>query len=276
MVATITWILTTVAMAILAVSLGALAVSSPEDVLGSQPITMNMSNINLNNQTLNRTEETPTPNTTSQEKLARGIVITNTSISFPYEVTVRFDSITVRDNHEYSRYNNAEYDLSAFVQGIRIPLTDRSFVGICGGAGDPLPCGLGDASEGETITFTPGTEVTVYLPATLPLSVFTAGQEVDECGIVDFDDPRGEILRQRLVETFKNNSLNWIQTIYEYQNRIAPSDDLSLVCPIDYNDRIGNIIKFYNPVDYGAGAHTNVYSSQSDFILRYTITVKPL
>jgi hypothetical protein len=181
----------------------------------------------------------------------------------------------VYDNHEHSRFNNAEYDLSAFVQGIRIPLTDRSFVGTCGGAGDPLPCGLGDASEGETITFTPGTEVTVYLPATLPLSIFTVGQEVDECGTINFDSPRAENLRQGLVETFKDNSLNWIQAIHVYQNQIAPSDDLSLICEIDSNDRIGNVIKFYNPVDYGAGAHTNVLNSQSDFVLRYTITVKP-
>jgi hypothetical protein len=56
---------------------------------------------------------------------------------------------------------------------------------------------------------------------------------------------------------------------------MVPSDDLSLICPIDSNDRIGNVIKFYNPVDYGAGAHTSVVSSTTDFILRYTITVKP-
>ena len=188
-------------------------------------------------------------------------------------MTVRFDSIYVVSNHEYTS-SSAEYDLSAFVQGIRIPLTDRSFEGICGGAGEPPPCGLGDASQGETVYFTPGTEVTVSLPDTLPLSIFTVGQEVDLCGRVDFDNPLGENLRQGLVETFRNNSLNWIDPINGYINRMVPSDDLSLICAIDSNDRIGNIIKFYNPVDYGAGAHS-VASSGADFILRYTITVKP-
>lgn len=65
---------------------------------------------------------------------------------------------------------------------------------------------LGDVSPGETIYFIPGTEVTVYLPDTLPLSIFTVGIEVDQYGRVDFDYVEDE--RQALVEVFKDNNLN--------------------------------------------------------------------
>ena len=71
--------------------------------------------------------------------------------------------------------------------------------------------GLGDASEGETIYFDPGAEVTVSLPDTLPLSIFTVGQEIDECGRVKFQ--YYEVEREKLVETFKNPSLNWLDPI---------------------------------------------------------------
>ena len=236
---------------------------------------MNPSNITTDNQTVNRTDETPKPNTTSQGNLAKGIVITNTSnsISFPYEITVRFDSITVDENHETTSYNNAEYDLSAFVQGIRVDLTDYSTGGGIWVGTEMPPFGLGDASEGETIYFDPGAEVTVYLPDTVPLSIFTVGQEIDECGRVKFQ--YYEVEREKLVETFKNPSLNWLDPIYNFL-RIVPSTDYSVICILGSdNDRIGNIIKFYNPVDYGAGAHTRVVSSANDFILRYTITVTP-
>jgi hypothetical protein len=47
-------------------------------------------------------------------------------------------------------------------QGNRISLTGSSFEGICGGAGDPPPCGLGDVSENQKKYFNPGTEVTVF------------------------------------------------------------------------------------------------------------------
>ena len=55
-----------------------------------------------------------------------------------------------------------------------------------------------------------------------------------------------------------------------------PSTDYSVICILGSdNDRIGNLIKFYNPVDYGKGAHTNVVSSTGNFTLRYTTTVTP-
>jgi hypothetical protein len=65
---------------------------------------------------------------------------------------------------------------------ILVDLTDASTGGGIYTGQDMPPFGLGDVSEGETVYFDPGTEVTVNLPKTLPLSIFTAGQEVDGCG----------------------------------------------------------------------------------------------
>ena len=248
-----------------------------------EPITMNISSITLDNQTSkNRTDyQTPKPNTTLQERFSKGIIIPDSSISFPYKVTVKFDSITVNDNHELTRFGNAEIDISAFVQGIIVDLTDASTRGEIH-TGDMPHTGLGDSSEGETIYFDPGTEVTVYLPRTIPLSIFTAGQEVDGCGRIDFNNPGIENQRLKLVETFKNNRLNWQEAIDKYLYLVTPSHDYSYYCAYDENERLGNLIKFYGPpgqsyepIGYGAGTHTNVVSDTGDFTLRYTITVTP-
>jgi hypothetical protein len=71
--------------------------------------------------------------------------------------------------------------------------------------------------------------------------------------------------------------LDWLEAVNHYLLlMMVPSYDNSVVCTFGSdNDRIGNLIKFYEPVDYGAGAHTNVVSSTGDFTLRYTITAKP-
>ena len=71
-------------------------------------------------------------------------------------MTVEFDSITVNDEHEGALSGDAEYDLSAYVQGLKVGLTDKSHRGrSCVGCDIPSP-GLDDVSEGETSrTFTP-------------------------------------------------------------------------------------------------------------------------
>ena len=287
MVAICISVLAIIAVAILVVPAGISAATSSEDssnittsTTSPESITMTPSNLTPDNQTSNRTDDTPRPNTTSQENLSRGIIITDNSISFPYKVTVTFDSITVNENHETTSYNNAEYDISALVQGIRVDLTESSSTIIRFGGPEMPRDGLGDASEGETIYFEPGTEVTVYLPKTMPLSIFTAGQEIDECGRAKFKGY--EYAREKLVETFKDPRLNWLEAIYKYLN-IVPSKDYSVICVLgSNNDVIGNLIKFYEPpgqsyepVGWGAGAHTNVVSDTGDFTLRYTITVTP-
>jgi hypothetical protein len=80
--------------------------------------------------------------------------------------------------------------LYAFVQGNVVDLTDTSI------PGDPyhypgeIPsAGLGDVSEGETIQFLPEARVTVDLPETTPLSIFTLGKELDSCGYYKEDSP---------------------------------------------------------------------------------------
>ena len=126
--------------------------------------------------------------TLQQQVYAKGITPGNSTINFPpptYKVKVKFDSIKVQETHDpgiFTSQGDGEYDLYAFVQGVPIGLTDRSYEGICGGSGNPLPCGLGDVSHGETVYFNPLAEVTVDIPETLPLSIFTAGVEVDNCG----------------------------------------------------------------------------------------------
>ena len=86
----------------------------------------------------------------------------------------------------------ANLNLSAFVQGKRVDLTEGSPASTCtrlvpGPVGrfgptylaQEYPCkALMNAEEGRTYQFNPGTEVTVALLATVPLSIFTVGSEV--------------------------------------------------------------------------------------------------
>jgi hypothetical protein len=82
-----------------------------------------------------------------------------------------------------------------------------------------------------------------------------------------------EKLRQGILEAFKGPPLNWFEPISE-QHEQVPWIDLSYLCAIGSpNDEIGNIIKVYNPPDYGADAQ-EVVSDSGDYTLRYTITAK--
>jgi hypothetical protein len=298
------WILVIIGVAIPGISADASVIALPESLsnvtsgaLESEPSPMLASISSLDNQITNRTDETSKPTATSQGNLSRGIVITNTSInfpcgpntrnlangivitntsiSFPCEITVRFDSFTAYDVHEFYLSSNGEFDLSAFVQGNRIDLTDNSVGGGIWVGTEMPPFGLGDASYNETIYFDPGTEVTVSLPDTQPLSIFTVGQEVDECGRIDFDDPNLENLRQEILQAFKGPPLNWFEAISKYQNNVrVPWYDGSFICAVgSLNDKIGNINQVYEPPDYGAGTHEEI-SDAGDFALRYTITAK--
>ena len=77
------------------------------------------------------------------------------------------------------------------------------------------------------------------------------------------------------MEAFKGQPLNWFEAISKYQNNLAPSEDSPVVCFYGSdNDKIGNVIKFYESPGFGAGAHS-VKSDTGDYTLRYTIIVKP-
>ena len=71
-----------------------------------------------------------------------------------YTVKVTFDSMTVHNNHEGLLSGDGEFDIVAYVHANRVGLTDPSGPG----------SGLWDVSEGETVSFDPGTEITVNLP----------------------------------------------------------------------------------------------------------------
>jgi hypothetical protein len=59
-----------------------------------------------------------------------------------------------------------------------------------------------------------------------------------------------------------------------YKGKDEPFADHVNRCGFDYNEDLGNIVQFYNPVNYSAGAHTAV-SEGGDYTLRYTINVTP-
>ena len=243
-----------------------------------ESITMTPSDLSPNNQTSNQTEADANKMLTLQEKLSKGIITDNT-IFTPriYQVTVIFDSITVHEDHEGLLSGDGEYMLYAFVQGNVVDLTDASI------PGDPyhypgeIPgLGLGDVSEGETVQFVKDTRVTVDLPETTPLSIFTVGKELDGCDFYQRENPFR--LPKDLIEIFKNPQLDWLTPITQYI-KFRNSDDC--ISPHD-SEVLGNIVKFYNPpgqsyepIGYGAGAHTNVVSSKGDYTLRYTIAVTP-
>ena len=250
-------------------------------VPSTESINMTSSNLSPGNQFSNITELEPKARLTIQEKLSKEIIPNVKIITLPtYKVTVKFDSITVNDGHEGALSGDAEYDLSAYVQGLKIGLTDKSHRGsLCAGCDIP-PHGLGDVSEGETVTFDPGTEVTVEIPETLPLSIFTVGEEVDRCGRGNHPDNEYD----RLITILQKPQDTWFDSIKAIQQNInthgCGSDPHNVF--INHNEVLGTITKFYfppgssyEPIGYGAGAHTKVPSDTGDFILRYTISVTP-
>ena len=122
--------------------------------------------------------------------------------------------------------------------------------------------------------FSPLAEITVDIPETLPLSIFTAGLEVDGCG----REPLRQQLNPDSMESIlKQPEEKWEPTIQFYADRYSAipfENSPSPFCVYNPSDRLGNIIQFYKPVGYGAGAHEE-FANNADYILRYTITVVP-
>jgi hypothetical protein len=222
----------------------------------------------------------------SQEKISKGtragaIIFPSSDI---YKVTVTFDSITVNDNHEGLFSGDGEYNLAAYVQGIKVGLTDASEPANCAGLGCTGGPALLDVSSGETVFFKPGTEVSIDLPGTVSLSIFTTGFEVDSCGLIKLPEGDSFTLDPQfpgltLVDVFKNPQLDWSSAVIAFLNYVLYHETCG---GYDDNDILGIIYKFYNPpghsyepIGWGAGSHTNVVSSTGDYTLRYTITVIP-
>ena len=213
---------------------------------------------------------------TLEEKLSKGI-IPDIKINTPpptHKVKVQFDSITVYEDHEGPLSGDAEYDLTAYVQGVKVELTDKTTgEGIWVGQDIP-PFGLGDVSEGETVTFDPDTEVTVEIPETLPLLIFTVGDEVDHSCRTKHPDN----IWDKLITILQKPQDTWfdsVKVIQQNENLNVCTSKFNNAALMNPSDILGIITKFYDPPDYGGGSHTSVVSDTGDFILKYTITVIP-
>ncbi len=192
-------------------------------------------------------------------------------------IKVTFDSITINYPHEpgfISTTSDAEFDLSVYVQGKRLDLTDSS-VNCYWAGGDFPPCGLGDSDWKETIRFNqPGQDlpaiITVDMPRNTPLSIFTVGQEVDECGRIpssSFPNKFSQVEESIVKNPIADERYSAVKAIQQKAN----SYDCDSTFEND-NEILGTINEFYDPPTYGIGQH-EVESSSGDFTLRYTIGV---
>jgi hypothetical protein len=222
----------------------------------------------------------------------------NTSITgdlFPpaYQVKTTFYNIKVHNDHDGTFRGDGEWDLAAFVQGIKVPLTEKSCrETIITSAGSVPPCGLGSIEGGTSAVFADfdkpldaGTSVTVDLPRTVPLSIFTAGIEEDDCRRAEFPDEDSQL---KLMSLMRDERLNWIEPIRNFISDVRAEDNLYTVSPTSDpicgysdlfagSDRLGNIIRFYEPIDYGkSDACIQDKSDSGDYTLCYKITVTPL
>ena len=213
-----------------------------------------------------------------------------------YRVKTTFYNIQVHNDHDGLARGNGEWDLVAFVQGIRVPLTEKSCRTNAITTGDSVAdCGLGSIEGGTTAYFGDlgkpldlGTSVIVDLPRTVPLSIFTAGIEEDDCGRAEIPDEKEQL---KLMSLMRDERLNWIEPIRQFIGNVRAVDNLYTVGvggndfdPIcGYSDlfagsdRIGNIIRFYEPIDYGkSDACIRDKSDSGDYTLCYRITVTAL
>jgi hypothetical protein len=183
-------------------------------------------------------------------------------------VTVTFDSITVHNRHDIGSFNDGEYYLVAYVQGKKVDLTHASGPG----------AGLWDVSDGETLTFKQNNVAITEIPNNIPLSIFTVGIESDAaaCDKGDYmtwDNVQAQRFRddpQHIWPLFDAPVSEWPTKISKLQKMI--NSFLHCAAVFDDDDTLGTISKIYDPPSYGAGAHTNVVSSNGDFTLRYTIS----
>jgi hypothetical protein len=215
-----------------------------------------------------------------------------------YRVKTTFYNIIVHNDHDGLARGNGEWDLFAFVQGIKVPLTEKSCrTNIITTAGSVPDCGLGSIEGGGGDAhfadlgkpLDSGTSVTVDLPRTVPLSIFTAGIEEDDCGRAEIPDEKEQ---QKLMLLMRDERLNWIEPIRDFIGSIAAianagssgvggNDGFDPICGysdlLAGSDKLGNIVRFYEPIDYGKSDRCIQDKSDSgDYTLCYRITVTPL
>lgn len=193
-----------------------------------------------------------------------------------YDVKVKFNSITVYNNHEAFGRGSGEFHVIAFIHGLAFDLTGATEFGVCGG--NPLHCGgLWDASQDITIPFRSGTSMTVRLPNAVPLTIFTLGEEVDGCNssLHKYLPDLRQFGPGWYLTTFSDPQYNWQnarQDIAEFQDQMGRPATCSWG---NDNDAVGTINEVYEAPNFNAGP-IEVRSSNGDFSLLYTISVEPV
>jgi hypothetical protein len=198
----------------------------------------------------------------------RGITIDEDALSQTlkpslYRVQVAFDIIHVSDNHEGLFSGTGEFDLAAYVQGRKVSLTDAA------------KGKLWDVGEPFAATFRPQPAVTVSIPSTSSLSIFTVGSEVDGCGRTAFPGELSSVATA-VLDTDINKVGYAIREIQKELNNVINQQGCT-----NENDILGTINKVYNVkngfgagFNYAVGVH-EVTSGLSDFRLTYNIRVYP-
>jgi hypothetical protein len=223
-----------------------------------------------------------------------------------YRANVKFDQITVHNDHEGALSGDGEYELFAYVHGLLVDLTKLS---------QWRDAGLTDVSSGETVKFRPGNFMAVNIDSTLPLTIVTAGTEHDGCkNSILPSNIQPVILSMAANETAKalgapNGTQRGQPNAAGSENKGSGPSTLGsagaaagtavgqayggpagaaigaavggyvssglskLACKVNPDDKIGILDEGYIPTSYGAGPHT-VQSDSKDYTLTYTIQVQ--
>ena len=180
-------------------------------------------------------------------------------------VKVTFKSIIVRNDHDGLFRGSGEWDLAAYVQGHRVMLTEASPDVVCGNGSPGCDHELFWVDNNEQIKFKPGTEITLDIPSKWPLSIFTVGSEVDDCGRDTFPEVIPDIVTSDAAFDF--SKVAWIQ--YDIDHVIGGC--LLPATSGKSNDLLGLLNNAYDLIP-----GSNVYyetTKSNDFSLVYTIDV---
>jgi hypothetical protein len=196
-----------------------------------------------------------------------------TSTPSLYNVKVTFDTMTVNDDHEGTFSGDGEYDVAAYVQGIKILLSDKSGPG----------SGLWDVSSGETVYFDEGTEVTLQTPNPRLISIFTVGSEKDNgCGsTASFPDMQSAVANAIKPTAGLYNIPNMykdINLIQDSLNRLIRDDEGTLCGALNSNDILGKMNVILPPSTdrppYTDSSTELVEGTARDFILKFTVSIE--
>jgi hypothetical protein len=209
-----------------------------------------------------------------------------------YKIKIIFDFILPLEDHEGAFSGCGEYDLTAFVQGKKISLTDATDAYVNGQYGGNLwdVCN-DDIDRRRPIHFKPGTEVTVEIPMAdtpfdaQPLSIFTVGTEIDGCMRATLPSNLNEV-QQVLAD--KGTTRPYYDGVKEKIAKIQ--SDINSQLPlagclgnpslINDNDLLGTINEIYYPPGYGKLVGPNgpnnpgsnqAMSSTGDFVLYWKV-----